>query len=99
MAKRRYGKKRRASRSKSIPLSIMAPLAYIAMERIYPAAKKGDFNQVNQALTGYSNGHFYPLAVTTTYGPLVVGIVAHKIANRVGVNNMVRRATMGYLSI
>ena len=95
---RRFGKKRRSAKAKAIPLAVMVPLAYIG----YDVGKKmlaGQFNDAAYIMTGYKDGSFNPGRLAATYGPTVAGAVVHKVANKFGVNNMVRRATMGWLSI
>lgn len=38
-------------------------------------------------------------AITTTYVPFMMGIIAHKVATKVGVNRYARRLTLGYLEV
>ena len=38
-------------------------------------------------------------AVTSTYVPFIMGVIAHKVATKVGVNRYARKLTMGYLEI
>jgi len=96
----RFKRKRGGSRkAKSIPIAVAAPLVMVGAE----AAKfgmSGDWKNVGYIFTGVdASGNFQGSRVVRTYLPIGAGIVVHKVANRVGVNNIVRRATMGYLSI
>jgi len=38
-------------------------------------------------------------AIATTYVPFIMGIIAHKVATKVGVNRYARKLTMGYLEV
>ena len=97
----RYGRKksRRGGKSKSIPISIAAPLVATGAEAA-KYAMAGAYGNVKWMFTGITdNGDFQGGRLIKTYGPLAAGIVVHKVANKVGVNNIVRRATFGYLSL
>ena len=97
---RRFSKKRRSSgKSKSIPLAIVAPLAYTGYEMV-TQFMGGNKAMPQYMLTGVNaNGVFNSGRLVQTYAPILAGVVVHKVAQRVGVNNIVRKATMGYLSI
>lgn len=99
MAKRRYGRKRR-SKSKSVSLAVAAPVGYIGY-RMYELAKSGNAVYIPTLLTGInSKDKTYEFGTAVqTWAPVLVGALVHKGANRLGINSMVRRATMGYLSI
>lgn len=97
----RYRKKRRSSgKAKAIPVALAAPLADVGF-RVGKALMSGDTNKAALYLTGYSpiDQAFSAPEFLRTYGSLGVGIVVHKVANKTGLNNYVRRATMGFLSI
>jgi len=96
----RFGRKRRGGsrKAKSIPVAIAAPLAYIGAD-IAKLGMNGDWKSVGYVMTGVKDGKFDGGRVLATYGPTMAGVVVHKVANKVGLNNYVRRATMGYLSI
>jgi len=85
MAKRRYGKKRRGSRSKKVPMAIMVPLAGQAMSS-YMASSNPAHKLNNFALktTGYDfvNGNFNAGAAMPFWGAMVAGIVVHRVAGR-----------------
>ena len=95
----RKSKRRGGRRAKSIPVAVVAPLVMVGAE----AAKfgmAGDWKNVGYIFTGVdATGNFQGSRVVRTYLPMAAGIVVHKVANKVGVNNIVRRATMGFLSI
>ena len=95
-----FRKKRRGGsrKAKSIPIAVAAPLAYIGAD-IAKLGMAGDWKSVGYVMTGVKDGKFDGGRVVATYGPTMVGVVVHKVANKVGLNNYVRRATMGYLSI
>jgi hypothetical protein len=96
----RYRKKRGGSRkAKSIPIAVAAPLIMVGAEAA-SFGMKGDWKNVGYIFTGVdASGKFQGSRVARTYLPMAAGIVVHKVANKVGVNNIVRRATMGFLSI
>jgi len=96
----RFKKKgRRSGKSKSIPLAVVAPLVAIG----YEAGKDimaGNMAELKWDLVAVNaEGKFSGQKALQIYGPLAAGVVIHKVANKVGVNNIVRRASMGYLSI
>lgn len=94
-------KKKGSKKSKSLPVAVMAPLAYVGYEQIVKPIMKKDFNNLAQNLTGFnpSDQTFNGYELLQTYGAPVVGVFVHKGAERIGLNNYVRRVTMGYLSI
>lgn len=96
----RFKRKRGGSRkAKSIPIAVAAPMVAVGAEAA-GYAMKGEWNNFKYVFTGVdSNGDFKGSRVVRTYGPMAVGIVVHKVANKSGVNNIVRRATMGFFSI
>ena len=98
----RFRRKRGGSRkAKSIPVAVAAPMVYIGY-REFKNASSGHMDNVVENLTGYNpeRGSFNLMTpIKATYGPMVAGVIGHKIANKVGLNNYIRRATMGYLSL
>jgi len=98
----RFKRKRGGSRkAKSIPVAIAVPMLAVGMSQVAKPAMAGDWNTVALNLTGYNSNErkFHFNELTQTYGPLAAGWIVHKVAARTGINNYVRRATMGYLSI
>jgi hypothetical protein len=75
-------KKHYSKHSKKIPLAIVIPGALSAYN-IAQAGINKDMNSVRLQTTGIdSNGHFYLPAVIETYGPIVVGVIAHKYVGK-----------------
>jgi len=98
----RFRKKRGGSRkAKSIPISIAVPLVAVGYTQVVVPAMQKNTREVVKNLTGYdiSANKFVPSEMVATYAPLAAGWLVHKVAGRTGINNHVRRATMGYLSI
>jgi hypothetical protein len=99
---RRYRKKARHHKAKSIPLAPIIPLAFVTFNALSQsgsaAAKMNDFSA---RTIGYipSSGTFAPSRAVPFWGATIAGVIVHKAANKVGVNNYVRRATFGYLSL
>lgn len=96
----RFKRKRGGSRkAKSIPMAIAAPLVAIG----YEAGKDimaGNMAELKWDLVAVNaEGKFSTQKAMQIYAPLAIGVVVHKVANKTGVNNYVRRATMGWLSI
>lgn len=95
-------KKRGGSRkAKSIPLAIAVPIGVMGITQIVKPGMAGDWNTVTKNVTGYdmAGQKFYPRELIQSYAPIAAGWVVHKVAARTGINNYVRRATMGYLSL
>jgi len=94
MARRRYGKKKGGSRSKKMPLAIVAPMAVVG----YGIAKDAMSGASGQnlaiaKLTGFDRGSssdsFKPMMLVQTYGPVAAGVIVHKMAGRMGVNRYI----------
>jgi len=103
MARRRYKKKSRRSKAKSIPVAVMAPIAMMAVNPMKYAIS-GDvgkaFLELRKNVMGVEwDGSFNPGALVGTYTPIITGVVVHKLANKFGINSYVRRMTGGYLSL
>ena len=90
MAKRRYGKKRGGSRSKKLPLAIVVPMAVAGMQ-VARQAMAGNYNGAVERMTGYdpAGKHFDVNSFMTTYAPIAVGVVVHRVAGRAGVNRYI----------
>ena len=103
MARRKYGKKRRSSRGKAIPLAVAIPVAMLAYDPL-KAAMAGNVGEamlrLRKNVTGVEwNGSFNAGNLLTSYGPVLVGAIVHKGANKFGINNYARKLSMGFLSI
>ena len=96
MARKKY---RGRHKAKAIPVAVAAPLVAVGMEAA-SYAMAGSYGNMKWMFTDITDsGDFQGGRLIKTYGPLAAGVVVHKVANRVGANNIVRRATMGFLSI
>ena len=95
-------KKHRSRRAKAIPVAPLIPLAVVAV-RSYQ--QSGSAGAKLDALMKYTTGYnwdakdFQPEQALPFWMGTVAGVVVHKAANKIGVNNMIRRATFGYLSL
>lgn len=95
-------KRSRRARAKSIPLAPVLPTAVLAIRAFQSSGSYGaKASHLVQHMTGYNvdTGDFSAAAAMPYWGATAVGVVAHKVANKVGLNNYVRKLTMGYLSI
>ena len=85
-------KKRHGSRNRKLPLAIAAPVGIAALD-IGKDVMAGDKIRAIVKLTGYDIGsttnRFKPEYLLGTYVPIALGVVVHKVANRVGVNRMI----------
>lgn len=99
MARRRKGYRKK---NKAIPIAIVGPPAAIAVNDIMmgggPVAVA---NRMVESFTGYNIigqkwtwDEVKPLLFAE-----IAGVVAHKVANRVGLNKHIRKLTFGYLEI
>ena len=107
VARRRYyGRKRRGGRrgSKAFPILLAAPIipgfvsAYNARASgPVEMVKSGVYEITGVDVTGQSN-----LNTTKTFkslGLVVIGLVGHKVASKVGINRIMKKATLGYLQL
>jgi len=101
MADKNKKGKKKASKKLNIPVAIAAPLVYMGMTQVAKPIMAGDYKLLAINMTGFDpeSQKFNFNELKQTYGPLAIGVVMHKGANRFGVNNYVRKATMGFLSI
>jgi len=80
----------------------MAPLAgqaYMSAVSSGPIQNKINNFTLNTTGVDFVNGKFSAKEAVPFWIAMGAGVVVHKVANRVGVNNYVRRATMGWLSL
>jgi len=86
---RRRGKKSRRGGSKKMPLAVVAPMAIVAYEAGHYAVK-GDMDNAKYVLTGVRrDGTWSSGRTMQTYTPVLVGVVIHKAASRLGVNRYI----------
>jgi hypothetical protein len=87
-----------------VSLAILAGFVPTAMYA-YAGYKQQGANEAGARivarLTGYSyiENKFKPMELFNGWAPLLGGVIAHRAANRFGVNRYLRKATMGILSI
>ena len=99
---RRYRKKARHHKAKSIPLAPIIPLAYVTMNALTSSGSAASkMNDFAANTIGYipSSNTWAPSRAVPFWGATIAGVVVHKAANKVGLNSYVRRATFGYLSL
>jgi len=88
----RRSKKKGGSRSKKMPLAIVAPMAVVGYG-IAKDAMSGNNNMAVLKMTGFDMGstsdRFKPQYLIGTYGPLAAGVIVHRFAGRMGVNRYI----------
>ena len=101
MARKRYGRKGRGTKSRAIPMLAIAPVIYQSVASYRQVG--GDLTLVPENLfwrfTGYSmkDGRFNKNVAVASAGMFLAAFAAHKIANRFGINKHVKKLTGGYL--
>lgn len=105
-APRRYVVKARSRRHAKprIPLAVVAgfvPLATFAYEGFQAGGLSNAGARVAQRLTGYdSSAHvFIWKELMLGWGPILTGIVLHKVASRLGVNRALAKSGIPFVSI
>ena len=104
---RRRGRKGRGRRSKAIPVLPTVAALYPGLKGVqwwlYESDKKLTSLPVGVigAYTGYNmdTGAFVSSVPIKVVGLVLGGYVGHKIANKIGVNKYIRKATMGMLTL
>lgn len=102
MARRFRSKRRGGRRAKSIPVAVMAPLAGQAyMSAVSAGPIQNKVNNFTIATTGvdFINNKISMKEAVPFWTAMLAGVIVHKASNKFGVNNYVRRATGGYLSL
>ena len=103
--RRYYGRKKKGGRKqKAFPILLAAPVipGFVSAYNVRASGpvemvKSGVYEITGVDITGQSN-----LNTTKTFkslGLVVIGIVGHKIATRVGINRIMKKATLGYLQL
>lgn len=100
--------RRRSSRGKfTLPVAVVAGFAPLGLG-LFGAAKRaaaGDLAGASQEVvirtTGYNTDtkSFHWPTFVGSYGPIVAGVIVHKIANRLGVNRALANARVPFLRI
>jgi len=98
MARRRKG---RGKKSKSIPILVAMPALMPALTAYSNVGlTKALPEQLMYRYTGYhKDAGFQSSVLLTAAAPIIVGYVGHKVANKLGVNKWVKKATMGFFSL
>ena len=102
MARRRRGRKSRRRGKQSIALLPVLPVMAVAV---------GEYNKTGLSAATLQGIMYYTTGYNTAdkswsfdrmkgfAAGQIVGIVAHKVLNKTGVNAHIRRLTMGYISL
>jgi hypothetical protein len=85
-------------------LAGFAPTAGYAIEGFRRGGEAGiteGIARIVVRLTGYSitESKWHGGELVKGWAPVLMGVLAHKAANKLGVNRYVRKATMGFISI
>ena len=88
----------------AVSLAILAGFAPTAIYAYQGLAVNGPYEAVTRLtarFTGYSmtERKFKLNELLEGWGPVLLGMLAHRVANRTGINKSVRKLTMGLLSI
>jgi len=97
-------RKKKGYRKKStLPLAIVAPMAYTGYQVAKAAMTPNNEVEVIERLTFYHKptGTFRIMGGRgmETYGPILAGAVIHKIANKLGVNRMLSSAGVPWIRV
>ncbi len=101
IARRRVGHK---AKSMTIPLAVIAGFVPMGMN-VWTSYKEGGLDKASQSLvaqtTGYSryDGKFHLDYLVAGMGPVLGGILVHKLANKLGVNRAIGRAGVPFLRL
>jgi hypothetical protein len=102
--RRKSGKRHHRRAKQGISLAILAgfaPTALFAWQGYQDQGIGEVPHRLIGRLVGYDiNVHKFSLdELAKGWIPIIGGALAHKMANRLGINRVVRRATMGFISI
>ena len=93
-------KRRGRKKDKAIPLGVAVPAIWVGYERVYVPLKDKNYDGLKQMWTGIApDGTFTSVSLVKTYGPLLVGTMASKVASRLGLNRKIKQMSMGWLKI
>lgn len=90
------------SQSMTIPVAVIAgfaPMASYVLSRYQSGGASGALSGLCVATTGFdtTSGHFDWKLLASNSGPVVLGILAHKLAGRLGVNRALANAGVPFL--
>lgn len=97
--------KRRSAAKMTVPVAVIAgfvPMGADILSAYRVAGAQGAIEHLALCTTGYdpSDGKFKPMfAFQKLYGPLIAGVMVHKIAGYLGVNRALGRAKVPFLRI
>lgn len=97
-------KARRRSQSMTVPVAVIAGFAPLVFQT-YRSYTENGLDGASQALvaltTGYSRweGKWVPQYMLKGLGPIVAGVLVHKLAGRIGINRALANAGIPLLRI
>ena len=97
-------KRTRSKASFTIPMGVIGgfvPLGLFAYEGFKVGGLPNAGGRIAQRLTGWDYAHntFVWSEIAKGWGPIIAGVVAHKLANRFGINRALGRAGVPLLRI
>lgn len=103
----RYRAKKAKHRSKAgmtLPVAVLAgfaPLAGAAIAGYQYNGFQGVMKRVALGTTGFNteDGKWYPMEAVKVLGPIVGGVVVHKLASRLGINRALASAGVPFLRV
>jgi hypothetical protein len=102
---RHRGKKRRGfgHKNKAIPIAPLAPIVGVGLAAFSGGLNAASLKTLAVHTTGYdmNDGKFKVQEALPFWTAMVVGGIVHKVANKpaLGINRLVRKATMGMLEL
>jgi len=98
MAKYRRKKSRR-SHKMTVPMAVAAPVALLAFD-VGKDIMSGATNVARAKLTGVTDsGNFNVGLLMRSYGPVLGGVVVHKLAGMAGVNRLIANAKIPLIRV
>lgn len=102
----RPAKRRRRKNGFTIPLAVMAPIGVVGATAISTGSLKDGANYITGALTGYRPdwkekgwSPFHAERLKSGAFPILLGIFAHKVAGKLGVNRMLASSGVPFIRI
>lgn len=100
----RKAKTHHRRQSMTIPVAVLAgfaPLGVAMVEGFQYNGLTGVAKRVSLGLTGYNpeDKHFYPNQMFRVAGPIVAGILVHKVAGKLGINRILANAGIPLLRV
>lgn len=102
MARRRRKSRGRSRKQKAIPLGpLVAPVYITARELKFWGLNESGLAGMSRYLIGFDpvQGDWQFDRIKPVLFGVIAGTVAHKIANKVGINRQIKKFTLGYLQI